>query len=126
MINRIFFILTGVIFITFVYNKVRKNMLSEKESIFWMIGASGILVLGIQPKIINILANYLHIEYAPSLLFMVGIIFCIALIFRLTISTSILNQQTKELAQLIAILEKRVSELEKVGKVYEQGVTNEN
>lgn len=126
MINRIFFILTGVAFIVFVYKKVRKNKLSEKESIFWMLGAAGIFILGIQPKIIMILASYLDIEYAPSLLFMLGIVFCLILIFRLTISTSILNQQTKELAQVVAILKKRVVELEKMNDLSKRGMDDAN
>lgn len=100
----------------FVYKKVKKKLLLEKESIFWMIGALGILILGIFPNIIIVLANILHIKYAPSLLFLMGIIFSLALIFRITNHISIVSTQIKELAQYNAILEKRISELEKLGK----------
>lgn len=95
-----------------VYQQVKKKKISEKESIFWMIGSMGMLILGIFPEIIILLSNMLHIEYAPSLLFLVGIVFLLGLVFRLTTHISILKEQTKELAQITAILQKRISEIE--------------
>lgn len=98
----------------FVYDKVKKRKLSEKESIFWMLGAVTILILSIFPNIIIELANLLHIDYAPSLLFLLGIVFVFLLVFRLTIYVSTLKEQVKELAQRNAILENRITQLEKL------------
>jgi hypothetical protein len=98
----------------FVYDKVKKRKLSEKESIFWMLGAVTILILSIFPNIIIELANLLHIDYAPSLLFLLGIVFVFLLVFRLTIYVSTLKEQVKELAQRNAILESRITQLEKL------------
>lgn len=113
MVSRIFYALIGLLFMTIVYKKVKKRNLSEKESIFWMIGATLILILGIFPNILIRLAEMLHIEYAPSLLFLVGIVFVYLLVFRLTIYVSILKEQVKELAQRNAILEDCVTQLKK-------------
>lgn len=114
MINRIFFAIIGLIVILYVYKKVKENKLSEKESIFWMVGAIGILILGIFPNIMIKMARILKIEYAPSLLFLLGIVFIFLLVFRLTVYISILKEQVKELAQRNAILENRVVYLEQV------------
>lgn len=100
----------------FVYKKVKKNMLSEKESMFWMLGTIIILILGIIPEILDMLAKKLCIVYPPSLLFLLGNIFCLALVFRLTVMVSILKEQTKELAEINAILNRRVCDLEKENK----------
>ena len=114
MVNRIFFAMVGLIVMIYVYRKVSENKLSEKESIFWMMGAISILILGIFPNITIRIAEILKIEYAPSLLFLVGIVFVFLLVFRLTLYVSILKEQVKELAQRNAILENRIVHLEKV------------
>ena len=111
MVSRIFFAIIGILFMLVVYKKVKQKKLSEKESMFWIVGGVGVLVLGIFPNIIQVLARILGIEYPPSLLFMIGILFCLIIIFRLSIYVSTLKEQTKELAQLVAILEKRVNDL---------------
>lgn len=111
MISRTFYALVGLLFITIVYKEVKKKKLSEKESIFWVIGASGVLILGIFPNILIKAAQILHIEYAPSLLFLLGIIFVFLLVFRLTIYVSILKEQVKELAQRNAIIEYELKSL---------------
>lgn len=114
MVNRIFFAIVGLVVMIYVYRKVSEDKLSEKESIFWIMGAISILILGIFPNIIIRIAELLKIEYAPSLLFLVGIVFIFLLVFRLTLYISTLKEQVKELAQRNAILENRVVQLEKV------------
>lgn len=113
LITRIFYILLGITFMFLVYSQVKKKRLAEKESIFWIIGAIAILILSTFPKIIIMLASIINVEYAPSLLFLIGIIFCLLLVFRLSVYVSILREQIKELAQHNAILEKRIHDLEK-------------
>lgn len=116
MINRIFFAVVGLIVMVYVYKKVSKNKIAEKESLFWMLGAIGLFILSIIPNTIQIIARLLGIEYAPSMLFMIGIIFCLILIFRLTVCIFSLQQQVKELGQRNAIMQKTLEEIQKVEK----------
>ncbi|MDU7536618.1 MAG: DUF2304 domain-containing protein [Peptostreptococcaceae bacterium] len=116
MINRIFFAVVGLIVMVYVYKKVSKNKIAEKESLFWMLGAIGVFILSIIPNTIQIIARLLGIEYAPSMLFMIGIIFCLILIFRLTVCIFSLQQQVKELGQRNAIMQKTLEEIQKVEK----------
>lgn len=114
LINKILYILVAVIFIVFVYSKVKRKLLSEKESIFWMLGAIAVLILSVFPNILDVLAKRLNIYYPPSLLFFGGIIFTLALVFRITTYVSVTQEQVKELAERYAVLEKRIIEVEEV------------
>lgn len=114
MVNRIFFGLVAILFMIYVYKQVKKDRLSEKESFFWITGSVVILILGCFPQIIGVVSELLHIEYPPSLLFLLGIIFVLGLVFRVMIYITLLKEQSKELAQRYALLEKRVSEIENI------------
>lgn len=109
MINRIFFASIGLIVMIYIYKKVVKNKMVEKESFFWMLGATMIFLLSLFPQVLDFIANKVYIYYPPSMLFMIGIIFTLILVFRLTMYVSALQQQVKELAQRNAILEKKIN-----------------
>ena len=113
MITQIFFILLAVALIAYIYAGVRKNQLSQDESIFWMLGCLVVLLLGIWPNIIVFLAKLIGIDYPPSLLFLMISIFIIFLAYRNSRHISILNEKNKELIQIVALMEKRIRELEK-------------
>lgn len=107
----------GMAFMIYVYKKVKVNKLAENESIFWMIGGLIVFILGIFPDISIYIANILKIEYAPSLVFLMGILFCLGVIFRMTIHISLLKEQVKSLAQLNSILQVRIEKLENDNKI---------
>lgn len=112
MVARFFYALIGIVFMLFILRKVKNKQLVEKESFFWMIGAIGIVILGLFPSILDFVAKLVHITYPPSLLFLLGTLFSLGLIFRLTIYISLLKEQIKDLGQNNCILEKRIECLE--------------
>lgn len=112
MITRVFFIIVAVVLMMYIYHNVKKNTLSQDESILWVIGAVIILILSIWPNIIIWLANIVGIAYPPSLLFLVTSVFLVLFLFRNSQQISILKEKNKELIQDLALLEKRVRDLE--------------
>lgn len=112
MTSRIFFILVAIITIVFIYRNVRKNQISQDESILWMTGAIVILIFGIWPELIIILADAVGIDYAPSLLFLLGLLFLFMFSLRSSQNISRLRERNKELIQNSALLEKRIRDLE--------------
>lgn len=112
MIANFFYIAIGVLLIIYIFLNVQKHMMSEGESILWMIGAVCILILAIFPDIIIFLANTIGITYAPSLLFFLTSAFLLIFSFRNSQQLSILAEKNKELIQFNALLEKRVRALE--------------
>lgn len=106
--NRIFFVVIGIIFILNILRKVRKNVFSEEKSLFWISGGIGILILSIFPQLIDYLSNWLGIYHPPSLLFLLSSLFIIYKIFRQEQEISILNERVKELAQRNALLKEKI------------------
>ncbi len=112
MISRIFFIALALLLIVYLYRNIRKNQISQDESILWMIGAVVILVFGIRPELIMHMASLVGIDYAPSLLFLLSCIFLFLLSFRNSQQLSVLKEKNKELIQNAALLDKRIRDLE--------------
>ncbi|MBK5244423.1 MAG: DUF2304 domain-containing protein [Eubacteriaceae bacterium] len=113
MIANIFFVVIGIVLIGYIYNNVRKHMMSQGESILWMIGACFILILAIFPKIIIYLSKIVGISYPPSLLFFLTSAFLLILLFRNSQQLSVLSEKNKELIQDFGLLDNRVRHLEK-------------
>lgn len=100
-----FFIILAIIFIIYIFRMIKRKDFSIKESIFWMIGTFGILLLAIFPKLLDKFAFALNINYPPSLLFLVAIFFLLFINFRNTQKLSKQNEKIIELAQKCSILE---------------------
>ena len=113
MITSIFFIVIAILLIAYIYNNVQKHMMSQDESILWMVGASIILILAIFPDIIIYLSKIVGISYPPSLLFFLTSVFLLILLFRNSQQLSVLSEKNKELVQNLGLLDNRVRKLEK-------------
>lgn len=106
MKNEYFIIITCVLVLC-MFRNVVKSRIPVKESFFWVLGSLMALFLAIFPQSINGIADFFGIAYAPSLFFVICIIFLLFMIFRN--SKRIAEQQEKinELGQQIAILNKK-------------------
>jgi hypothetical protein len=106
----IFFAIVGIILVVYILNSVKNNKLDIKESILWLFGTLVIIVLTIFPGIIGYISNLVGIEYAPSLFFLICIVFLVFINFRN--SKKIIKQQEKLtiLAQELAILKEEIKE----------------
>lgn len=114
-LTRIFFIVLSLIFTAVVLFKVKKKRFFEKDSFMWLVGCLIMLILAVFPTINIAIANFIGIEYAPSLVFLVAIIFVMLLLFKYSQEISRLKEQTKELGERIVVLEKLLDE-EKIHK----------
>ncbi len=103
MKNIYFIILSVIVFIYIVY-EVRKKKFSIKESFWWIVAAMIMIVLSVFPYSIDKFAEFLNIDYPPSLLFILCIIFLLFITFRNSKQISEQQQKIIELAQEIAIL----------------------
>ncbi|MZP29497.1 DUF2304 family protein [Heliobacterium undosum] len=95
-------------FAVYVIHKVKNNRLSEKESMYWMAGTLAILFLAIWPELVDIAAAYLGVVYQPALLFFLGILFILVILYRQASHISQLKESNKELAQMVALLDAEV------------------
>ena len=111
--NNIIFIIISIIALLYVVNSVRKNDFSIKESFWWFVGSIIMLLLSIFPYSLDNIAGKLNIDYPPSLLFLICIIFLLFQNFRSTKKISDLQIKIVELAEELAIVKNKVSKGDK-------------
>ena len=96
----------------FIINVVRKEKLHLKYALPWL---ACVVVLGILvaiPNAIEALANLLGIYSPVNMIFFLGFVFSLAIVFVLTLWLSKMTARVRQMAQAIALLEKRVQKEE--------------
>jgi hypothetical protein len=91
-----------------VFELVRRRRLMERYALLWL--ASGLVLLGlaIWRGALEKLANAIGVAYPPNALFFVAFAFVLVLLLHFSIAVSKLSDQTKVLAQKLAMLEESV------------------
>lgn len=108
-----YFILLALLSVIYVFYVVRKKKFSIKESFWWVIASLIMLVFAIWPYSINRIATKLNINYAPSLLFVICILFLLFICFRNNRRIAEQNEKIIDLAQELAIVKEKVNEKKK-------------
>ncbi|MGF7046489.1 hypothetical protein J2T13_000965 [Paenibacillus sp. DS2015] len=104
-------ILFSVLFLIVILELVRRRKLKEQYSLLWILMGVLLLIISMNVRLIEKLAIWLHIEYAPALLFLFGLLFCFVFILHLTLVVTKLSQQVLRLTQVITILKGKESDL---------------
>jgi hypothetical protein len=93
----------SLIFLTTILFLIWKQHLKEQYAILWIIFSIALIIISVNPNWLDLFANITQIKYAPSLLFLVGIIFSFFIILSLTIQVSILSTKLIKLSQEFAL-----------------------
>ncbi|MFP3153683.1 DUF2304 domain-containing protein [Lachnospiraceae bacterium ZAX-1] len=104
-----------LIVLIIICNFIRKNILDLKYALVWFMVGIIILILDLFPGIMEKMAAYLGIQLPINMLFFLGFCFSLLIIFVLTIVISGLSRRVKKLTQEIALLDKKIEELQKKG-----------
>lgn len=98
----------GIIFLFFIIQMVRKNRLLEKYSLLWILFAVALLILSSTPLVIESIAALLDIKYAPSVLFLFGLVFLLIYCLHITIVFSKQTEQIRKLNQELALIKEKL------------------
>lgn len=109
---RIFFIAAIILFLIIILRYLSKKRLNLKYSLVWLATAAGLLILAIFPGLVDKIGNLVGIVSPVNTVFVFALMFIMAIIFTLTMIVSHTTSRIYRLTQTIAILEKRVRELE--------------
>lgn len=90
-----------------VVESVRRGILETKYSLLWIFTCIVLGILSLSDNILETMANFIGVEYAPSLLFLFGLLCTLILIFDLTRRISSLNNKVIILTQEFALLEEK-------------------
>jgi hypothetical protein len=97
----------------FVLELVRRRALMERYALLWLFSSLVILGLALWDDALTVLARQVGIVSAPNALFFVAVAFILLLLLHFSAAMSRLSDQSKVLAQRHALLEQRLSEMER-------------
>lgn len=103
-------IIGALVLFILVVDFVRRGLLKEKYSVLWLASALVILILALKKHLLDTIAGYLGVSYAPSLLFLVAFLFVMLIILHFSVVISIFHDKNKVLIQEIALLKSALKE----------------
>ena len=104
------------VYFLIVFHLLKKKTLNLKYTLLWLISGIIMLVLAIFPRVLSLFSALIGVYDVTNALFAV-VFFCVIIVLMsLTAIVSKLNEKSKNLIQSVALLEKRVRELEEESK----------
>jgi hypothetical protein len=108
-------VLGSGILLLVVFELVRRRRLMERYALLWLLSGIVLLILSTFRGLLEDAARITGIEYPPSALFFIAFAFVLVLLLHFSVAVSRLADQSKVLAQRLALLEKRVRDVEAQG-----------
>lgn len=111
---QIVLIIAIVLYFIIILHFLKNKALELKYTLIWLVAGGVMLILVAFPQLMLIIVSLLGIQSSMNGLYIALISFIIMILMTLTSIVSRQAHKTKSLIQEIAILEKRVRELEKI------------
>ena len=98
-----------------VLEMVRRRRLMERYALLWLLSAVVLLALASWSGALAKLSHLIGVIYPPNALFFIAFAFVLILLLHFSAAVSRLSDQTKVLAQRLALLDERVRSNEGLG-----------
>lgn len=96
-----------IIALIVIINMIRKKALELRYSLAWLAVGAGVIILDLFPGFMEWLSDLMGIASPVNMLFFLGFCFSLIIIFILTIAISRMSVRIKNLAQELALLDKK-------------------
>lgn len=93
-----------------IFNMIRRRKLELKYSLVWLVIMIILLVIACVPDVLTKMANSLGIYSPVNMIFFLGFVFSLVIIFVLTVTVSRLSARIRRLAQILAMLNNYMGE----------------
>ncbi len=103
---RIIIIVSMLLALIYIVGNIRRQKINFRYGIGWMVVAILIMLLAICPQILDLISYLLGIAVPVNMLFFMGFILVVIVIFSLSKSVSDLSEKVKQLSQELAIAKK--------------------
>jgi hypothetical protein len=113
-------IVGSVLLLLAVLEMVRRRRLMERYALLWLLSALVLIGLASWRNGLVLVSRVVGIIYPPNALFFIAFGFVLLLLLHFSSAVSRLSDQTKVLAQRLAMLEERLSRTEKPAAVDSQ------
>jgi hypothetical protein len=101
-------IVGAVLLLFVVLELVRRRRLLERYALLWLLSGIVLLGLAIWRGLLEEISRAIGVVYPPNALFFVAFAFILVLLLHFSVAVSRLSDQSKVLAQRLALLEERV------------------
>lgn len=105
-------VLFSLILLLVTFQLIRKHKLREEYALVWLAASLAIFLFSLFDRILAVLAGLFAVKYAPTLVLVFGILFCVVLLLAQTVMLSVQANRIRDLAQTIGILEWRLRQME--------------
>jgi hypothetical protein len=93
----------GLTLLFVIVELVRRRKLKEEYSWLWILAGVGVLVVGLNYRLLQAVTDLIGAGWTSSTLFFLGIFFTLALCLQFSVKISRLENQVKNLAQELAL-----------------------
>ena len=93
---RFVILICGITFFIAIIKLLINKKFSERISLIWSISAMAVFLISIFPRILDVFAKLLGVDYPPSILFLLAILILLFICFYHSIQISMLNNQVRE------------------------------
>jgi predicted AlkP superfamily phosphohydrolase/phosphomutase len=92
---------------------VRKHKLREQYALVWLGASLAIFILAVFDRLVGALAGLLAVTYAPTLILVVGLLYCLVILLSQSVTISAQADRIRDLAQSVSLLEWRLRQAER-------------
>ncbi|KIL41196.1 hypothetical protein SD70_09265 [Gordoniibacillus kamchatkensis] len=96
-----------LVFLFATVELIRRRKLQEQYALLWLLLGFVMAGFSLFPQLLERISRAVHIVYAPSLLFLIGLLCSLVLILHLTIVISRLHRRVTRLIQELALMQER-------------------
>lgn len=118
---RVLVCMAGIVLISLSRNASINKKMTEKQGLFWIVCGLIVFLFGFVPQLVFLVADLFYVDYAPSIMFTISIMFLfygifdcyktnaelIAKVQELAMQTSLLNDENVKLKKKIAAFENK-------------------
>ena len=94
-----------------VFEMLRRKKLREKYAALWIVVGLGTLILAAFPSLLTIVAELVGVQLPSNLLFIISILLLLGVCLHLSWEISVVEDETRTLAEEVAILRAQVEEM---------------
>ena len=94
-----------IVVLFLILNMVRERKMELKYVLAWLIGDIALLIFTLVPDSMGMVARFIGIQTPMNMIFFLGFIFSLIIIFTLTVALSRVTARVRKLAQKMALEE---------------------
>lgn len=117
---RISLLVAIFVYFIIIFNLLRKKRLNLKYTLVWLLSALVMLIITVFPQLAYGLARFVGVMNPVNAVFLVVSTFMLIIILSLTAIVSSLNASKISLTQKVALIEKRLRDLEKMSTTHDE------